>query len=160
MTTRTNAKVFLQRGQVLMLAALVLAGLMIAGLGVVRLAMQSQQQLQLQHVADHVADAAGIIAARDLNFKAVTNRAMFANEVVIGQLMGLGSWFSMTSKSIENIALVSSWIPYLGQILRATSQSVKSVERALKRNLRSVITVQQTIILGLEKAQVVFHSAS
>ncbi len=143
-----------------MLAAFVIAGLMFAGLAVVRLALQSQEQLHVQHVADHVTDAAGIIATRDLNFKAVTNRAMFANEVVIGQLMGLSSWFSMTSQTIENIALVTSWVPYLGQVLRITSQTVKNTERAIKRSLRTMIAVQQTVIKGLEAAQIIFHAAS
>lgn len=143
-----------------MLAAFVLAGLMFAGLAVVRIALQSQEQLHVQHVADHVADAAGIIATRDLNFKAVTNRAMFANEVVIGQLMGLSSWFSMTSQTAMNVALVTSWLPYLGQALRVTAQAVKYADRAFQRGLRTMITVQQTVIKGLETAQTVFHTAS
>lgn len=143
-----------------MLAAFVLAGLMFAGLAVVRIALQSQEQLHVQHVANHAADAAGIIATRDLNFKAITNRAMFANEVVIGQLMGLSSWFSMTSQTIENISLVTSWVPYLGQALRVTSQSVKYADRSFKSGLRAMLTVQQTVIKGLETAQIVFHAAS
>ena len=143
-----------------MLAALFIAGFMFAALAVVRLAVQAQDQLHVQHVADHVADAAGIIATRDLNFKAITNRAMLANEVVIGQLMGLSSWLSMTNKSIENIAIATSWVPYLGVAMRNVSQSVQASDRVFKQSLRGIITFQQTIIRGLETAQLVFHGAS
>lgn len=159
-TARACTQGQFQRGQVLMLAALFIAGFMFVALGIVRLTLQAQEQLQVQHVADHVADAAGIIAARDLNFKAVTNRAMLANEVVIGQLMGLSSWFSMTSRSIENVSLISAWIPYIGAAMRAISQGVNAVDRSIKRGLRGLIAVQQGILTALEAAQATFHSAS
>ncbi len=149
-----------QRGQVLMLAAFIVAGLLFASLGVVRIALQAQEQLHVQHVADYAADAAGIIAARDLNFKAVTNRAMLANEVVMGQLMGLSSWLSMIHRTAENAAIITSWIPYIGATLHGISKGVKATEQALKKSLRPMITLQQGIINGLESAQFVFHHAS
>ncbi|RUO43910.1 hypothetical protein CWE15_01625 [Aliidiomarina taiwanensis] len=143
-----------------MLAALFMAGFLFVTLGVVRLTLQSQEQLHVQHVADYVADAAGIIAARDLNFKAVTNRAMLANEVVIGQLMGLSSWFSMGSKTMENIALISAWVPYLGPVMQGVSKVVKGADQAIKKALPAAVKAQQLVLQLLQSAQFTFHAAS
>lgn len=143
-----------------MLAALFMAGFLLVVLGVVRVTLQSQNQLHVQHVADYAADAAGIIAARDLNFKAVTNRAMLANEVVIGQIMGLSSWFSMGSKTIENLALVTAWVPYLGPVMQGVSNIVKSTDTTIKKALPLAVKAQQVVIKLLQSAQVTFHAAS
>jgi hypothetical protein len=45
--------------------------------------------MELQNAADGVAYSVAIPEARDLNFMAYTNRAMVANEVAIGQAVGL-----------------------------------------------------------------------
>jgi len=45
--------------------------------------------MQLQNAADAAAFGASTLEARSLNFAAYTNRAMVANEVAIGQLVGL-----------------------------------------------------------------------
>src|SRR5690554_4154793 len=160
MTMRTNGYQKMQHGQVLMLAAFFMAGFFFVVLGVVRVTLQSQNQLHVQHVADYAADAAGIIAARDLNFKAVTNRAMLANEVVIGQIMGLSSWFSMGSKTIENIALVTVWVPYLGPVMQGVSNIVKGTNNAIKSALPVAVKAQQVVLEVLQAAQVTFHAAS
>lgn len=150
----------LGRGYVLVLAALLIAIFAFTGIAVVGVAKQTQQQLHVQKAADYAADAAGIIAARDLNFKAVTNRAMLANEVVIGQLLGLSSWLSMTTKTLENAALVSSWVPYLGAIARSVSQTARTLDSAVQKGLPALIRVQQGVLVALEKAQVVVHTSS
>ena len=50
------------------------------------------EKMQLQNAADATAYSVSLIEARDLNFAAYTNRAMVANEVAIGQLVGLVSF--------------------------------------------------------------------
>ena len=50
------------------------------------------EKMELQNAADGVAYSVAILEARDLNFMAYTNRAMIANEVAIGQAVGLASW--------------------------------------------------------------------
>ena len=47
------------------------------------------EKMQLQNAADAAAYSASILEARSLNFCAYTNRAMVANEVGIGQLVGM-----------------------------------------------------------------------
>ncbi len=48
--------------------------------------------MQLQNAADAAAFSMSTVEARDLNFAAYMNRAIVANEVAIGQLIGLASW--------------------------------------------------------------------
>lgn len=50
------------------------------------------EKMELQNAADAAAYSVSVIEARDLNYMAYTNRAMVANEVAIGQLVGLASW--------------------------------------------------------------------
>jgi putative Flp pilus-assembly TadE/G-like protein len=52
----------------------------------------TSEKMQLQNAADAAAYSVSIAEARDLNFMAYTNRAMVANEVAIGQLVGMASW--------------------------------------------------------------------
>lgn len=52
----------------------------------------TSEKMQLQNAADAAAYSVSITEARDLNFMAYTNRAMVANEVAIGQLVGMASW--------------------------------------------------------------------
>ncbi|WP_113907431.1 hypothetical protein [Aliidiomarina celeris] len=149
-----------QRGYILVLASFLLAGILLGSLSVVRLAQQSQDQLHVQHVADHAAQALATIAARDLNFKAITNRAMLANEIAIGQLLGINSWFMMTQQATQNIALLTSWVPYLNAITKAMNQVVKQAEKTLSTGIEAAVLAQQTMLKGLEAAQVAFHQAS
>lgn len=52
----------------------------------------TSEKMELQNAADGIAYSVAILEARDLNFMAYTNRAMIANEVAIGQAVGLASW--------------------------------------------------------------------
>jgi hypothetical protein len=62
------------------------------GLFVVRAGILTAEKMQLQNAADATAYSVSTIEARDLNFTAYTNRAMVANEIAIGQVVGLMSW--------------------------------------------------------------------
>jgi hypothetical protein len=52
----------------------------------------TSDKMELQNAADAAAYSIALTEARDLNFAAYINRAMVANEVAIGQLVGLASW--------------------------------------------------------------------
>ena len=52
----------------------------------------TSDKMEMQNAADAIAYSISLTEARDLNFAAYMNRAMIANEVAIGQLLGLASW--------------------------------------------------------------------
>ncbi len=52
----------------------------------------TSEKMQLQNAADAAAFGASTLEARSLNFAAYTNRAMVANEVAVGQMVGMLSF--------------------------------------------------------------------
>ncbi|RTE87408.1 hypothetical protein [Aliidiomarina sp. B3213] len=126
----------------------------------VKLAVQSQQQVHVEKVAHHAAQSLAVLGARDLNFKAATNRAILANEVFIGQLMALHSWFSMTEDVSVRTALFTSWVPYLNAATRSLAKTVQRMKQPINTGISLTIEAQSAIIKGLEFAQMAFHHAS
>lgn len=69
-------------GFYLWVMVLIVAGMLAAVLLIVERTEQLQRRTAANQVAEYAAESVAVIAARDLNFKAITNRAMLANEVV------------------------------------------------------------------------------
>ncbi len=94
------------------------------------------EKMQLQNAADAAAFSASTLEARSLNFCAYTNRAMVANEVGIGQMIGLlslidevktiGSNFQDFAEAVTASCLA---IPLVGEaILAAVSPFIDPLE--------------------------------
>jgi len=71
----------------LFLPVLILSLLFLYKAGIV-----TSEKMQLQNAVDAAAYSTSLIEARDLNYMAYSNRAMVANEVAVGQMVGLASW--------------------------------------------------------------------
>ncbi|MEX2479677.1 MAG: pilus assembly protein TadG-related protein [Gammaproteobacteria bacterium] len=81
-----------QRGQAIVLTYLFAVVLVLAALSLFRTGRLTGDKMELQNAADAVAYSISTVEARDLNFAAYTNRAIVANEVAIGQAIGMASW--------------------------------------------------------------------
>jgi len=81
-----------QRGQAAVVVMLFMVILVVSGLGLFKAGKLTSNKMQLQNAADAAAYSMSTVEARDLNFAAYMNRAIVANEVAIGQLVGLASW--------------------------------------------------------------------
>lgn len=81
-----------QKGQAIVFMLLTSGVVLLLGIFLLRAGIITSEKMQLQNAADAVAYSVSTIEARDLNFTAYTNRAMVANEVAIGQMVGLMSW--------------------------------------------------------------------
>lgn len=66
--------------------------LVLGGLVLYRAGRMTADKMELQNAADAMAFGVSTVEARDLNFAAYTNRAIIANEVAIGQAIGMASW--------------------------------------------------------------------
>jgi hypothetical protein len=66
--------------------------LVVSGVSLYKAGKLTTKKMQLQNAADAAAYSMAVVEARDLNFAAYMNRAIVANEVGIGQLVGLASW--------------------------------------------------------------------
>jgi len=71
-----------------------MAVVMLSGIFLFKAGNLTAEKIQLQNAADAVAYSVSVLEARDLNYMSYMNRAMIANEVAVGQLVGLLSWAS------------------------------------------------------------------
>ncbi|MFU8784708.1 hypothetical protein [Aliidiomarina sp.] len=149
-----------QRGMYLLLTALLAVGILFVLMQIIALSQKVQRQTEIEQVAHYAAESMGVIAARDLNLKAILNRAMLANEMAIGQIIGLHTWYEMSRQTSTNIATVTVWIPYLNSVSAKLSQLMNQMREPMRTGVRRAIVLQQWVIHGLASAQQVFHQAS
>ena len=99
------------------------------------------EKMEMQNASDAAAYSVALLEARDLNFMAYTNRAMVANEVAIGQAVGLATmprhWQS-TGHYLE--ALCGARIEVVAQALTAATVTspIGGVLKTICKGLRLV----------------------
>ncbi|GAB3298702.1 hypothetical protein [Pseudidiomarina andamanensis] len=142
-----------ERGYVSVLILPAVAGLLLVLLLIVTQQQRLQQRWHLQSAADNMALSAATIIAREFNLLAIINRALIANQVTQGQLLGLASWYSNLSSASDRLALVSSVIPYVNIITRQLANAVAQVEQPLNLVLTSALTMQRVLFSTLQTAQ-------
>ncbi len=81
-----------QRGQSAVFVILFSAILLVSVFAMFKTGKLTTNKMQLQNAADAAAFSMSTVEARDLNFASYMNRAIVANEVAIGQFVGLASW--------------------------------------------------------------------
>ncbi len=92
-----------QRGQASVFVLAMIGVVLVSVLFLYQSGRLTSEKMQLQNAADAAAYGASTLEARSLNFSAYTNRAMVANEVAVGQLVGLLS-FADELKTTEEYA--------------------------------------------------------
>jgi len=142
-----------QTGQTLVMMTGVL--LLIASLlfAVTDMGKHARQQFYLQSVADNAAYSAAVAMSRQMNFMALTNRALIGNQVAIAQWVGLASYLAMLDRTAENLETITSFIPYVAQITRAISMIVERIEESFAEVARLLVIFQKAVIQGISIAQ-------
>lgn len=135
-----------QRGQAIVLVLLVSIVTILVGLSVGNNAILVSEKMQLQNAADAAAYSVSTIEARDLNFTAYTNRAMVANEVAMGQILGLLSWAVMFRTIGPTLTF------YFQPILTALSAGTLGILTFLQTAINALLSVLTTVGSTLEKA--------
>ena len=118
------------------------------------------EKTRLQNTVDAAAYSVAMVEAKDLNFKAYTNRAMVANQVAIAQAVSVVSWIRFLDVSAENIATITSWIPVVGAITSAISEAVAGVKEVLEPAMQAMATGLDVVITLLEESQHLMHAAT
>ncbi len=131
----------------------VLLGLMLLMLGLLARSEALRTSWYQQTVADNMASSAATLLAREMNLLAITNRALFANELTVAQLLGLASWFQMMKDVADRSAMASSWIPYLNAITRNIANVVQKIERPFYQVLQAVMYFQRMVTIALRATQ-------
>ncbi|MEM7468802.1 MAG: hypothetical protein AAF387_18190, partial [Pseudomonadota bacterium] len=81
-----------QAGQAMVMTLIFGVVIVVAALMLYRSGQLTSDKMAMQNATDGMAYSASVIEARDLNFASYMNRAVIANEVAIGQAVGLASW--------------------------------------------------------------------
>lgn len=101
------------RGQATLFALAFVGVVILAAILLYKSGNLTAKKMQLQNGADAAAYSASVLEARAMNFCAYTNQAVVANEVAIGQMVGMLSWVNELTVIGENVSTV-------GEILDAT----------------------------------------
>jgi hypothetical protein len=134
------------RGQALIFFVLTISVVLLAVIFLYRAGRMTTEKMQVQNAADAVAMSVSTLEARDLNFAAYMNRAMIANEVAIGQFVGLLSWSDHVQTVPETLDfLILTMLPALGLsspvlagVWRGIKPVFRNVAKAIKKAMRTV----------------------
>lgn len=149
-----------QRGQALPLALVLLVAVAATVFFMFNSGQLVQEKIRLTNTADAVAYSAGVYEARVLNYDAYTNRAIIANEIAIGQAVGLASWAKYMGTSANNIGPYLNLIPYVGPALAQLMDYIETIMDYVTLALSYVIPVHDAAIQALMISQYAVHGPS
>ena len=130
----------------------------------------TSDKMQMQNAADAAAYGTSLIEARDLNFAAYMNRAIVANEVAIGQMVGLASWaFHLQSfapflrtwdTNVVGPGTLGIASPAMQSIAGGFDAAGQGFIRVLKPLARGIGLALSYVNMGYGWAQQIFHVVS
>ena len=109
-----------QKGYVTVLTLVLFSVLSLSLLAMFNSGQIVTHKLKLQNAVDAAAYSSAGIVSRELNYMAYTNRAMIANQVAVGQMVGLASWNKMMVEASAHISVALAplvAVPGLGQAI-------------------------------------------
>jgi hypothetical protein len=146
-----------QSGQALVYVTVML-GVMALGLAYVYNSyILSNEKTRLQNATDAVAYSVATVEARDLNFKAYTNRAMIANQIAVAQFVGLVSWIRWADNTARNINAIGQFIPYVNVVTGAIRNAMNAVRNVMEPIMQAAASAADLIIELLQNSQNVYH---
>ncbi|MDP1862970.1 MAG: hypothetical protein Q8K52_03585 [Thiobacillus sp.] len=146
-----------QRGQALPLGLVLLVAVAATVFFMFNSGQLVQEKIRLTNTADAVAYSAGVYEARVLNYDAYTNRAIIANEIAIGQAVGLSSWAKYMGTSADTIGPYLQLIPYVGPYLKQLMDYIETIMDYVSLALSYVIPFHDAAIQALMLSQYAVH---
>jgi hypothetical protein len=146
-----------QRGQILPLALVLLIAVAATLFYMFNIGQLVQEKLRLTNTADAVAYSAGVFEARLLNYDAYANRAIIANQIAIGQAVGLASWAKYMGTSASTIGPYLHLIPGVGNALAQAMAHFESIMDTLTPALAGAVGRHDAAIQALALSQQFMH---
>ncbi|MES2950579.1 MAG: pilus assembly protein TadG-related protein [Pseudomonadota bacterium] len=146
-----------QSGQALPLALVLLAAVAATVFFMFNSGQLVQEKIRLTNTADAVAYSAGVMEARVLNYDAYTNRAIIANEIAIGQAVGLASWAKYAGTSASNISPWLYLIPYVGAVLAQIMDYIADIMDVITYLYAAAVTMHDGANYALKLSQYAVH---
>jgi hypothetical protein len=153
------------RGQATIMAFATLLFLVVMTLATYNISQMTHGKMQTMNAADAGAYAAAIVAARDANFMAYTNRAMVANHVFVGQLVSFTSlalFFADLSDKLATVLHIVSkfpplaWLESVAQVLDEVADLLEQVPNYMSNLIKGM----DYYIGSLSNVQLVVHRAA
>ncbi|MDR2031792.1 MAG: pilus assembly protein TadG-related protein, partial [Azoarcus sp.] len=154
-------------GQAIYLALAAIVFLSLMTFATWNISQMTHGKTQTMNAADAGAYTLANTVARNLNFMAYTNRAMVANQVVVGQLVSMASLGKMIYTIADDLSVLKTigqvleFIPpvaYIGQILYEVGdlfeQMAEFIDGELLPALETIISWQNELIAGISSAQI------
>ncbi|MDZ7595822.1 MAG: pilus assembly protein TadG-related protein [Thiobacillus sp.] len=148
---------YTQRGQALPLALVLLVAVAATVFFMFNSGQLVQEKIRLTNTADAVAYSAGVYEARVLNYDAYTNRAIIANEIAIGQAVGLASWAKYAGTAADNISPYMYLIPYVGAAIANALEEVRDAMDLYTPLLAYTVPLHDAAINSLAASQMAVH---
>jgi hypothetical protein len=159
-----------QRGQSAVFVLLFLGILLVSLNYLYKQGRITSDKMEMQNAADAAAYGTSLIEARDLNFAAYMNRAIVANEVAIGQMVGLASWafhlqsFAPFLRTWDNTVVGPATLGIASPAMQSIAGGFDAAGRGfisvLKPLARGVGLMLSYINMGYGWAQRIFHIVS
>ena len=154
---KSSIRTSCEQGQALPLALVLLVAVAATVYFMFNSGQMVQEKIRLTNTADAVAYSAGVYEARVLNYDAYTNRAIIANEIAIGQAVGLASWAKYMGTSANTIGPYLYLIPYVGSYLKQLMDYIETIMDYVTLALSYVIPVHDAAIQTLMLSQFAVH---
>jgi len=149
-----------EKGQALIIGTVFLASIVLAILLFFNISQQNLTKTRLQNTADASIYSGAQLLARDLNFKAYTNRAMVANHVAVAQYVGLSSWGNFAQETGRNIATVTAPILPIAPYTAGVGYYLQLMNQIIQPAMVSAIVVTDMVNSGISTSQYIMSSAT
>jgi len=160
----------LQRGQAAVFVLLFIPILAVSGFALFKSGKLTSNKMQLQNAADAAVYSMSTVEARDLNFASYMNRAIVANEVAIGQLVGLASWayhfksFADYLDSYNQLILSPLTLGASNAVITPITSAWRGAGTTAVSVMKTIANVGTTVIHNINKiygyAQYGYHTVS
>jgi Putative Flp pilus-assembly TadE/G-like len=148
-----------QLGQTLLWFLATLAASCVTLLVVYNVGQLSTEKEKTTNAADAVALSGALVQARGMNLLAYNNRAIVANEMTIAQITSLDGWVKYNYQLTYNLAVVTSWIPYVNDVTQTISDVMNQISSAVYQGAEIVVPAFQGVVDVLEAQRYVIITA-
>lgn len=149
-----------QSGYALVMGLVLLGVMSLSIIGLYNSGQVTSEKMRLQNASDAAAYSLATLSSRNLNFISYTNRAMVANQVAIGQMVGLASWAKMIRKGSKVMGTLIKLVPYIGGVLGTVIENAgKALDIGVEKMVKIAIPISDMTIKTLSWAQVGVHGA-
>jgi hypothetical protein len=148
-----------QSGYALVMGLMLLGVMSLSIIGLYNSGQLTSEKMRQQNAADAAAYSLATLSARNLNFISYTNRAMVANQVAIGQMVGLASWAKMLRRAAVNLGTVLQFFPGIGTAIgNVLKQGGELLDNFVEQAVKIFIPIIDFLIGVLSGAQYGVHA--